>query len=98
MWKNNKDLIYDTPCIIYIEWLKKMSILSPPSVIGKSKMERGLAGLIQKFAKCVQFLGSMIDVKPVQACFDVYLRVLDLKQLSFYSIDQVIKDLDLHVP
>ena len=32
---------------------------------------------------CVQFLGSMIDLMLVLgACFDIYLRVLDLKQLE----------------
>lgn len=59
-----------------------MSILSPPRVTGKSKMEWGGgvgAGLRQKFARGVQFLESMVNVKPVKACFDVYLQVLVLK-------------------
>lgn len=37
------------------------------------------AGLRQKFARGVQFLESMVNVKPVKACFDVYLQVLVLK-------------------
>jgi len=39
----------------------------------------GGAGLRQKFARGVQFLGSVVNVKPVKACFDVYLQVLVLK-------------------
>lgn len=47
----------------------------PLRVAGKSK----IAGLRLKFARGVQFFGSVIVVKSVKACFDFYLQVIVLK-------------------